>query len=55
VAVKAPIATKKRAKVKAIVAKVKTDFVTIAKTKYGYYRYWFRAIMAEAAVMKFRL
>ena len=54
VAAKAPAAAKKQADVKAIVAKVKTDFVTIAKTKYGYYRYWVRAIMAEAAVMKYR-
>lgn len=54
VAVKAPVATNKKAEVKAIVAKVKTDFVTVAKTKYGYYRYWVRVIMAEAAVMKYR-
>jgi len=45
---------KKKAEVKATVPKVKTDFVTIVKTKYGYYRYWVRAIMAEAAVMKYR-
>ena len=54
VTVKASAATKKQAVVKAPVAKVKTDFVTIVKTKYGYYRNWVRAIMAEAAVMKYR-
>jgi hypothetical protein len=53
--VKAPIVTKKAiVAVKTPVAKAKTDFVTIVKTKYGYYRYWVRAIMAEAAVMKYR-
>ena len=54
VVAKAPATAKKQATVKAPVAKAKTDFVTIVKTKYGYYRYWVRAIMAEAAVMKYR-
>ncbi len=55
VVAKVPATTKKRAVVvKAPVTKLKTDFVTVAKTKYGYYRYWVRAIMAEAAVMKYR-
>jgi len=37
--VNAPATTRKQAMVKALVAIVKTDFVTIVKTKYGCYRY----------------